>query len=133
MREGFIFVNLIDFDSRFGHRRDPEGYARCLESFDRRLPEIVDRLADGDLLIITADHGNDPTYIKTTDHTREYVPLIAFDPKRRPADRAAADLGTRTTFADVGETVCAALGVRGTGAGESFLDRLAPPSTPETI
>ncbi len=98
---GLCFVNLVDFDMQFGHRRDVAGYARALEDFDRRLPEITGRLNAGDLLIITADHGCDPTHAGT-DHTREYVPLLA---SIRGSEKTA-DLGTRETFADIAATVC---------------------------
>ena len=101
-----VFTNLVDFDQSYGHRRDPDGYHRCLRAFDARLPELVAALGPDDLLIITADHGNDPTY-PGTDHTREYVPLLAL----RPGQRPGIDLGTRATFADVGQTVAEFLGV----------------------
>jgi phosphopentomutase len=117
-RSGFIFTNLVDFDAKYGHRRDPQGYAQALERFDTQLPEILDALKDGDLLIITADHGNDPTY-RGTDHTREYVPLIALI-------KGAAhgrDLGTRRCFSDVGATVADYFGVPWS-VGESFLEAL---------
>ena len=99
-RDGLIFTNLVDFDSKYGHRRNPEGYAKALMRFDQQVDQIVDSLDDGDLLIITADHGNDPTY-EGTDHTREYVPLIAMI-KGGPSGH---NLGTRSTFADVGRTL----------------------------
>jgi phosphopentomutase len=102
---GFCFVNLVDFDTEFGHRRDVPGYAAALEAFDRRLPEIEAVLHDDDLLIITADHGNDPTY-RGTDHTRERVPVLLCG-----AIRAPRTDGVRTTFADVAATVAAHLGL----------------------
>ena len=114
-RRGLIFTNLVDFDSKYGHRRNPEGYADCLMAFDERLPQILDALEDGDLLIITADHGNDPTYTGT-DHTREYVPLITYV-KGGPVGR---NLGTRSTFADVGATLAEFFGVE-SDTGKSFL------------
>jgi phosphopentomutase len=117
---GLIFSNLVDFDMLYGHRRDPEGYARALEHFDARLPEIAEALRDTDLLIITADHGNDPTY-RGTDHTREYVPLLAYGPRAR----AGVNLGTRASLADIGQTVAENFGLR-LVAGESFLPQLAP-------
>jgi phosphopentomutase len=104
----------------YGHRRDVEGYARALEHFDARLPEIEGAMRDRDLLIITADHGNDPTY-RGTDHTREYVPLLAYGPRAR----AGVNLGTRASLADIGQTVAENFGLR-LAAGESFLSRLAP-------
>ena len=117
-RDGFIFTNLVDFDSKYGHRRDPKGYAEALERFDSQLPEIIDALEDGDLLMITADHGNDPTY-RGTDHTREYVPIIVFI----KGGTYGNDLGTRPCFSDVGATVADYFGVEWK-VGESFLDRL---------
>ncbi|HVG29488.1 MAG TPA: phosphopentomutase [Pyrinomonadaceae bacterium] len=116
---GLIFSNLVDFDMLYGHRRDPEGYARALEHFDARLPEITAAMRDSDLLIITADHGNDPTY-RGTDHTREYVPLLAHGRRAR----AGVGLGTRASLADIGQTVAENFGLR-LGAGESFLSSLA--------
>ncbi|MBA2660723.1 MAG: phosphopentomutase [Bradymonadaceae bacterium] len=118
-RTGLIFTNLVDFDALFGHRRDPQGYGRALERFDAQLPSILDALEPGDLLLITADHGNDPTY-RGTDHTREYVPILAYV-KGMPAGVA---LGTRATFADVGATVAAYFGVDWE-IGESFLELIA--------
>jgi phosphopentomutase len=117
IREGLILVNLIDFDSLYGHRRDPAGYARCLEEFDAGLPALLDRLESGDLCILTADHGNDPTHAASTDHTREYVPVLVRDPARSEG----VDLGTRETFADVGATVAEALGQALPAAGTSML------------
>ncbi|NLF37974.1 phosphopentomutase [bacterium] len=112
---GLIFANLVEFDSSFGHRRDTAGYARCLEEFDAALGELIPRLAPNDLLLITADHGNDPTF-KGTDHTREMVPLISFSPKRK-----SEDLGVRTTFADLGATACAWLGAPMPKCGTPFV------------
>jgi len=116
--EGLLLANLIDFDSQYGHRRDAEGYARCLEAFDAELPAILDRLRPGDLCILTADHGNDPTHSLSTDHTREYVPVLVFD----PTQDSGPDLGTRITAADVGATVCAALGAGMPGSGTSLVE-----------
>lgn len=116
---GFIIANLVDFDTLYGHRNDPEGFARCLEEFDLRLPEICSAIREGDVLLITADHGNDPV-TPSTDHSREYVPLLAFAPGRA----AGVDLGTRSTFADLGKTVGEYFGLRGTLAGRSFLSEL---------
>ncbi|HEY9249295.1 MAG TPA: phosphopentomutase, partial [Rariglobus sp.] len=98
--KGLLFANLVDFDSQYGHRRDPEGYARALTEFDGMLPSIMERMGDSDLLIITADHGNDPVH-KGTDHTREYVPLLVWS----PALTGNAALGVRSTFADVGASI----------------------------
>lgn len=116
---GLVFANLVDFDMLYGHRRDPEGYARALEHFDARLPEIVAAMRNTDLLIITADHGNDPTY-RGTDHTREYVPLLVHGSRAR----AGVDLGTRASLSDIGQTVAENFGLR-LGAGESFLSLIA--------
>jgi phosphopentomutase len=102
---GFLFANFVDFDSEFGHRRDVAGYAACLEAFDRRLPELEARLKPNDLVILTADHGNDPTW-QGTDHTREHVPILCFGPGMLPRS-----LGARETFADIGETVAQWLGL----------------------
>ncbi|HEX5709315.1 MAG TPA: phosphopentomutase [Pyrinomonadaceae bacterium] len=115
---GLIFSNLVDFDMLYGHRRDVEGYARALEHFDARLPEIERAMRDTDLLIITADHGNDPTY-RGTDHTREYVPLIVYG---RTA-RAGVPLGDRESLADIGQTIAHNFGLK-LAAGESFLSSI---------
>ncbi len=120
IRRGLVFANLVDLDSRYGHRNDPAGYARGLEAIDAALPRLLEALGDDDLLVITADHGNDPT-TPSTDHSREYVPLLVTGRRLRPG----VDLGTRPTFADVGATVAAALGVRWEGPGESMLPLLA--------
>jgi phosphopentomutase len=112
---GFLFANFVDFDTEFGHRRDVAGYAACLEQFDRRLPELEALLKPGDLVIITADHGNDPTY-KGTDHTREQVPIIGFGPGIAP--RA---IGQRKSFADIGQSVATHLGLKPVLKGVSFL------------
>jgi phosphopentomutase len=116
---GLAFTNLVDFDSLYGHRRDLEGYARALEEFDGRLPAIMDKIGEKDLLILTADHGNDPVHAGT-DHTREYVPLLIYS----PALRAMAALGVRRTFADLGATIADNFGVKWTGQGTSFLSEL---------
>lgn len=102
---GLLFVNLVDFDTEHGHRRDVAGYAAALEAFDRRVPELQAALRPGDLCIITADHGNDPTF-RGTDHTREAVPILCFGP-----NVAAKSIGTRATLADIGATVAAHLGL----------------------
>ncbi len=112
---GLIFSNLVDFDMLYGHRRDIEGYARALEHFDARLPEIEAALNERDLLIITADHGNDPAY-KGSDHTREYTPLLVYG----TAARAGVNLGTRGSLADIGQTIADNFGLK-IAAGESFL------------
>ena len=113
---GIIITNLVDFDMHFGHRRDVPGYAQCLREFDARLPEILAAMRPDDLLIITADHGNDPTHTGT-DHTREYVPVLAIG----EAVPAGQNLGTRATFADIGATLGHWLGLPPTEFGEPFL------------
>lgn len=117
--QGLSFTNLVDFDSKYGHRRDPEGYKKALEEFDARIPELRSRLKPDDLLIITADHGNDPTY-HGTDHTREYVPLLVY----HPSIHAGKDLGIRSTFADVAATIADNFEVQNPEHGESFLHLL---------
>ena len=112
---GLCFVNLVDFDMLFGHRRDIDGYAAALAEFDRWLPEFMAQLGEEDAVIITADHGCDPGYSATTDHTREYVPLLVLGKKIKPVN-----LGERTTFADVAATVAEMLGVALPTPGTSF-------------
>lgn len=116
VEKGLIFTNLVDFDALYGHRNDPEGFAKAIDDFDKRLPEILDSLREDDLLILTADHGCDPTH-PGTDHTREYVPLIVYGKNAKQG----VDLGTRKTFADLGATIADNFGVSSTGLGESFL------------
>ncbi len=116
---GLIFSNLVDFDMLYGHRRDTEGYAKALEHFDTRLPEIESAMRDDDVLMITADHGNDPTF-RGSDHTREYAPLLVYGKNARPG----VNLGTRASLADIGQTIAHNFGVR-LNAGESFLDRIS--------
>ena len=115
---GFVFTNLVDFDTQYGHRNDVEGYARNLERFDARLAGVLPRLRETDLLIVTADHGNDPT-TASTDHAREYVPLLVTGAHVR-----AADLGTRGTFADLGQTLAELFGVGPLPHGTSFLQEI---------
>lgn len=117
---GLIFSNLVDFDMLYGHRRDTEGYARALEHFDKRLPEIEDAMKSDDLLIITADHGNDPTF-PGTDHTREYAPLVVFGKNAK----VGVDLGTRESLSDIGQTIAENFGLK-LSAGTSFLDEVTP-------
>lgn len=112
---GLIFSNLVDFDMLYGHRRDPEGYAKALEQFDERLPEIFDAMSEDDLLVMTADHGNDPTK-EGSDHTREYVPLLVYG--RNAA--AGVNLGTRQSLSDIGQTVAENFGLK-IADGVSFL------------
>ena len=116
---GFLFTNLVDFDSLYGHRRDPEGYARALEEFDRSLPALMSTFTERDLLLITADHGNDPVHAGT-DHTREYVPLLAWS----PALAGNRSIGVRRTFADAGATVLENFGLAPMEHGTSFLKEL---------
>ena len=115
---GLIFSNLVDFDMLYGHRRDTEGYARALEHFDSSLPHIEAAMRADDLMIITADHGNDPTF-PGTDHTREYAPLLVYGKSARPG----VNLGTRGSLADIGQTVAENFGLKLT-AGESFLSQV---------
>ena len=115
---GLIFSNLVDFDMLYGHRRDTEGYARALEHFDARLPEIEAAMRDGDLMMITADHGNDPTF-PGSDHTREYAPLLVYGKSARPG----INLGTRDSLADIGQTIAETFSLKLT-AGTSFLKEL---------
>ncbi|HST24093.1 MAG TPA: phosphopentomutase, partial [Blastocatellia bacterium] len=116
---GLIFTNLVDFDMLYGHRNDVEGYARALEAFDARLPEIQQAMNDDDLMIITADHGCDPGDV-STDHTREYVPVLAWGRRAR----AGVDLGIRSSLADIGQTVAENFGIE-LQAGRSFLRDIA--------
>jgi phosphopentomutase len=117
---GVIFANLVDFDAVYGHRNDASGYAANLERFDARLPGLLPRLRQDDLLIITADHGNDPT-TPSTDHSREHVPLLVHGKRVN----AGVDLGTRLTFADLGQTLAENFGVGPLGNGTSFLRQIA--------
>jgi len=115
---GLIFVNLVDFDTQYGHRNDPAGYASNLERFDVRLRALLPRLDPDDLLVITADHGNDPT-TPSTDHAREYVPLLVTGTKVR-----RVSLGTRPTFSDLGQTIAENFGVPPLSHGTSFLEAI---------
>jgi phosphopentomutase len=118
LADGMIFVNLVDFDQNYGHRNDVEGYARALEAVDDWFPSLEARLRPDDLLILTADHGCDPT-TPSTDHSREYVPLLVYGKRAR----AGVDLGTRRTLSDIGQTVAENFGTA-IATGESFLSRL---------
>ena len=113
--KGLIFTNLVDFDSKYGHRRDVEGYKNALEEFDARIPEILENMNDDDVLIINSDHGNDPTY-KGTDHTREYIPVLVYGKNLK----SGLNLGTRNSFADIGATVADILNVEMPKHGQSF-------------
>ena len=114
--EGICFINLVDFDMLYGHRRDIDGYAKALSYFDGRLPEIMAKMRNEDVLMITADHGCDPGYLKTTDHTREYTPFVMYG---KPV--APGNLGTRKTFADIGASVLQYFDIVPTFAGEGIL------------
>ena len=116
---GLCFVNLVDFDSQYGHRRDSRGYARALNEFDDWLPKLLEALGEEDLVLVTADHGCDPGFAASTDHTREYVPLLALGKGIQPGN-----LGTRESFADLAATVAELLGVNFQTSGKSFADRL---------
>jgi phosphopentomutase len=116
LERGFVFVNLVDFDMLYGHRRDARGYRIALEEFDRDLVQLEKVLRPDDLVILTADHGNDPTKHETTDHTREYIPILVTGMSVK-----GADLGTRASFADIGATVEEALGLAPQPPGKSFL------------
>ena len=117
--QGLIFTNLIDFDSMYGHRRDAVGYGKALEEFDAMIPAVTNRMRPDDLLIVCADHGNDPIH-NGWNHTREYVPLLVFGEKLRQN----VDLGTLSSFADVGASVCEYLDVKKPGIGTSFLRKI---------
>lgn len=116
---GISFLNLVDFDANFGHRRDPLGYGNALQEFDARIPEILEAMTEDDLLMITADHGNDPTF-PGTDHTREYVPLIIYSPRFK----GGSELALRETFADIAATVAENFNVEAPPFGKSFLNDL---------
>ena len=116
---GLSFVNLVDFDALYGHRRNPIGYGKALEEYDARLPEVFDKMTEDDLLIITADHGNDPVHYGT-DHTREYVPLIVYSKRHKQGK----ELAVRETFADIGATIAENFNVQAPAFGKSFLGEL---------
>lgn len=114
--EGLCFINLVDYDMLYGHRNDIDGYAKALAYFDEKLPQIMGQMRDEDMLIITADHGCDPGYLQSTDHSREYTPCLMYGKQIMPEN-----LGTRSTFADIGATVLSYLGVTGEIKGSSML------------
>ncbi|MDK1716155.1 phosphopentomutase [Dellaglioa algida] len=116
---GFCFINLVDFDAMYGHRRNPIGFGQALMDFDVRLGTVIENMKQDDLLMITADHGNDPTF-KGSDHTRENVPLLVYSPQ----NKKSVNLGTRKTFSDFGATILDNFGVQGEDRGTSFLDSL---------
>ena len=113
-QKSLVFVNLVDFDMVYGHRRDVTGYAKALEDFDKRLPEFEALMQAGDLAVITADHGCDPTF-PGSDHTREHIPVIAFGPGIK-----AGPIGKRETFADIGQTLAKHLGLAPLSRGKAF-------------
>ncbi|CEI73677.1 MULTISPECIES: phosphopentomutase [Romboutsia] len=117
--KGLIFTNLVDFDSKYGHRRNVKGYKEAIEEFDARIPEIIDALKEDDILIINADHGNDPTY-KGTDHTREYIPVLIYGKNIK----SGVNLGIRKSFADIGATVADILDTKMTKNGTSFKSQI---------
>lgn len=118
-KEGLIFTNLVDFDMLYGHRNDIEGYAKALVEFDKKLPEIINTMKNDDILIITADHGCDPT-TASTDHSREYIPLLVYG---KPI-KSGVNLGIRSCFCDIGKTVLDILQIKNNLYGESFKDKL---------
>ncbi len=115
---GLCYLNLVDFDALYGHRRDPKGYKQCLEEFDTQLQILLDTINKDDLVLITADHGNDPTW-RGTDHTREYTPVLVYAKNLKPVD-----LGIRKTFADLGQTIAENFNIKRQEIGTSFLDKL---------
>jgi len=126
LKKGLVFVTLVDFDTLYGHRNNPQGYAKALEDFDKRLPEIFKLTTEEDILILTADHGCDPT-TASTDHSREYVPLLVYG----PALKAGVNLGVRKSFSDIGSTILDVFGIKQTiretqPAGKSFLKEIIP-------
>jgi len=121
LMRGLILANLGDFDTLYGHRNDPGGFARALEAFDEALPGVIGTLGAEDVLVVTADHGNDPV-TASTDHSREYVPVLWYG----RSGREGVDVGTRATFADLGKTVAEFFGVPNALAGESFFREVCP-------
>jgi phosphopentomutase len=121
VEKGLVFLNLVDFDMLYGHRRDPAGYYQALKEFDAYLPKIVAKLGPRDLLLITADHGNDPTF-HGTDHTRELVPILAIGGSSLAS--AGRDLGTRTGFYDIGQTLADGFGLPPLPRGQSLLSAI---------
>ncbi|WP_039764266.1 phosphopentomutase [Caldicellulosiruptor sp. F32] len=119
VKDGLIFTNLVDYDMLYGHRNDPIGYAKALLEFDERLPEIIEKLEKDDILIITADHGCDPT-TPSTDHSREHVPILIYGQKIKKG----YNLGTRESFSDIGQTIAEYLKVKALRSGESFLKEI---------
>jgi phosphopentomutase len=116
---GLSFLTLVDFDAKYGHRRNPQGYAKALEEYDARLPEVMEKLTEQDLLIITADHGNDPIH-HGTDHTREYVPLLVY----HKGIQEGKSLPVRESFADIGKTIAENFEIKSPQYGKSFLEEI---------
>ena len=116
---GLCFINLVDFDMLYGHRRDIDGYAAALTEFDTWLGEFMKKMGPDDMVMITADHGCDPGYTATTDHTREYIPLLVLGQKIKPAK-----LGTRSSFANIAATICDIFGLPLETEGKSFKDEI---------
>ncbi|MBK5247478.1 MAG: phosphopentomutase, partial [Peptostreptococcaceae bacterium] len=114
-----IFTNLVDFDSKYGHRRDPVGYGQAIEEFDLRLPEIISAMKQDDILMLCADHGNDPVH-SGWDHTREYVPVVIYGQEIK----AGMNIGTGKTFADIGATISDILSIGSLKIGKSFLSNV---------
>ena len=119
IKNGLIFTNLVDFDMMYGHRNDVLGYGKAIEDFDIRLKEILDNLKSDDLLILTADHGCDPT-TEGTDHSREYIPILAYGNKIQNA----IEINTRDSFSDIGKTILDYLEIKNTLPGKSFLNEI---------
>lgn len=117
--EGLIFTNLVDFDMLYGHRNNIEGYAKALEYFDSKLPLIMEQMRDTDMLIITADHGNDPS-TPSTDHSREYIPILIYGKQIKEN----VNIGIRATYADIGETILDVLNMPLLGVGKSFKEKI---------
>ena len=117
VKEGLIFTNLVDFDMLYGHRNDPNGYGKAIEDFDNRLQEIYSKLGKDDILMLTADHGCDPT-TESTDHSREYIPVLVYGKNVKQG----VNIGTRETFADIGKTILDFFNVENELVGKSFLN-----------
>ena len=119
LEKGLIFTNLVEFDSKWGHRRDAKGYLEGLLDFDARLEELMEQMREGDLLIINADHGCDPTF-KGTDHTREYIPILLYG----ESIKKGVNIGIRNSFADIGQSIAEIFGTKTLKIGQSFMDKL---------
>ena len=119
LKKGLIFTNLVEFDSKWGHRRDAKGYLQGILDFDARLKEIMKQMQEEDLLIINADHGCDPTF-KGTDHTREYIPVLLYG----KSIKKGINIGIRNSFADIGQSIAEIFGTKTLKIGQSFLDEI---------